>query len=356
MDDFLGRNNGQMQCRGMLHIVEAGDTLYKIARKYGVPLSRVIYANPYVNVYNLQVGDEICVPVMMPRMPAQNPAAARTDQTRMMPGSPMGGAAPGMPNSQIGQPETPGSPMGNGAMPGVPMGNGAMPGVPMGNGAMPDVPMGNGAMPDVLMGNRAMPGVPMGNGTMPGSPMGNGAVPGGLMGSGVMPVAPDGRMEDGTFSEMPDRQMEGMRSAVTDQERADGAFLEMPDRQMERAMPDEQTGRVMPDGRMEGAVTHDSTGNLSDSSPMEAQRNESQEKTQENWSERRMVLPGVEDTDARNHFAEMQESEKLQQSEEVQHAFEHASASACSVKAESMPWENTVVTESMMEDYLSVSR
>ncbi len=326
MDDFLGRNNGQMQCRGMLHIVEAGDTLYKIARKYGVPLSRVIYANPYVNVYNLQVGDEICVPVMMPRMPAQNPAAARTDQTRMMPGSPMGGAAPGMPNSQMGQPETPGSPMGNGAMPGVPMGNGAMPGVPMGNGAMP------------------------------GSPMGNGAVPGGLMGSGVMPVAPDGRMEDGTFSEMPDRQMEGMRSAVTDQERADGAFLEMPDRQMERAMPDEQTGRVMPDGRMEGAVTHDSTGNLSDSSTMEAQRNESQEKTQENWSERRMVLPGVEDTDDRNHFAEMQESEKLQQSEEVQHAFEHASASACSVKAESMPWENTVVTESMMEDYLSVSR
>ena len=316
MDDFLGRNNGQMQCRGMLHIVEAGDTLYKIARKYGVPLSRVIYANPYVNVYNLQVGDEICVPVMMPRMPAQNPAAARTDQTRMMPGSPMGGAAPGMPNSQMGQPETPGSPMGNGAM----------------------------------------PGVPMGNGTMPGSPMGNGAVPGGLMGSGVMPVAPDGRMEDGTFSEMPDRQMEGMRSAVTDQERADGAFLEMPDRQMERAMPDEQTGRVMPDGRMEGDVTHDSTGNLSDSSPMEAQRNESQEKTQENWSERRMVLPGVEDTDDRNHFAEMQESEKLQQSEEVQHAFEHASASACSVKAESMPWENTVVTESMMEDYLSVSR
>ncbi len=316
MDDFLGRNNGQMQCRGMLHIVEAGDTLYKIARKYGVPLSRVIYANPYVNVYNLQVGDEICVPVMMPRMPAQNPAAARTDQTRMMPGSPMGGAAPGMPNSQMGQPETPGSPMGNGAMPGVPMGNGAM----------------------------------------PGSPMGNGAVPGGLMGSGVMPVAPDGRMEDGTFSEMPDRQMEGMRSAVTDQERADGAFLEMPDRQMERAMPDEQTGRVMPDGRMEGAVTHDSTGNLSDSSTMEAQRNESQEKTQENWSERRMVLPGVEDTDDRNHFAEMQESEKLQQSEEVQHAFEHASASACSVKAESMPWENTVVTESMMEDYLSVSR
>lgn len=291
MDDFLGRNNGQMQCRGMLHIVEAGDTLYKIARKYGVPLSRVIYANPYVNVYNLQVGDEICVPVMMPRMPAQNPAAARTDQTRMMPGSPMGGAAPGMPNSPMGQPGMPGSPMGNGAMPGGSMGNGAM----------------------------------------PGSPMGNGAMPGSLMGSGVMPVVPGGRMEDGTFSEMPDRQME-------------------------RMMPNSQMERVMPDDRMEGAVTPDSMGNLSDNSPMEAQRNESQEETQENWSERRMDLPGVEDADNRNHFAEMQESEKLQQSEELQHAFERASASVCSVKAECMPWENTVVTESMMEDYLSVSR
>lgn len=332
MDDFLGRNNGQMQCRGMLHIVEAGDTLYKIARKYGVPLSRVIYANPYVNVYNLQVGDEICVPVMMPRMPAQNPAAARTDQTRMMPGSPMGGAAPGMPNSPMGQPGMPGSPMGNGAMPGGSMGNGAMPGSLMGDGGMPGGQAGNDeVIPGSPMGNGAMPGVPMGNGIMPGSPMGNGAMPGSLMGSGVMPVVPGGRMEDGTFSEMPDRQME-------------------------RMMPNSQMERVMPDDRMEGAVTPDSMGNLSDNSPMEAQRNESQEETQENWSERRMDLPGVEDADNRNHFAEMQESEKLQQSEELQHAFERASASVCSVKAECMPWENTVVTESMMEDYLSVSR
>lgn len=69
MDHFLGRNDEQMRCRGILHIVEAGDTLYKIGKKYGVPLSRIMYANPYVNVYNLQIGDEICVPVMIPRMP-----------------------------------------------------------------------------------------------------------------------------------------------------------------------------------------------------------------------------------------------------------------------------------------------
>ena len=70
MDAFPFTNNEQMQCRGILHIVEAGDTLYKIGKKYGVSVSRIMYANPYVNVYNLQIGDEICVPVMLPRMPA----------------------------------------------------------------------------------------------------------------------------------------------------------------------------------------------------------------------------------------------------------------------------------------------
>ena len=69
MDNFLGRNDEQMQCRGILHIVKKGDTLYKISKMHGVPLSRIMYANPYVDVYNLQVGDEICVPVMTPRVP-----------------------------------------------------------------------------------------------------------------------------------------------------------------------------------------------------------------------------------------------------------------------------------------------
>lgn len=71
MDHFLGTMDEQMQCRGILHIVESGDTLYKIGKKYGVPVSRIMYANPYVNVYNLQIGDEICVPVLVPRMPAR---------------------------------------------------------------------------------------------------------------------------------------------------------------------------------------------------------------------------------------------------------------------------------------------
>ena len=51
-----------MQCPGFLHVVEAGDTLYLLSRRYRVPLSLILLANPYVNVYNLQPGDEICIP------------------------------------------------------------------------------------------------------------------------------------------------------------------------------------------------------------------------------------------------------------------------------------------------------
>lgn len=69
MNNFLGKNDERIHCRGILHIVKDGDTLYKIAKKHGVPLSRVMYANPYVDVYNLQIGDEICVPVPVPHPP-----------------------------------------------------------------------------------------------------------------------------------------------------------------------------------------------------------------------------------------------------------------------------------------------
>lgn len=55
------------QCHGMIHVVKQGDTLYKIARMHHVSVSELMYVNPYVNVYQLQPGDEICVPVADPR-------------------------------------------------------------------------------------------------------------------------------------------------------------------------------------------------------------------------------------------------------------------------------------------------
>ena len=49
-------------CRGYVHVVKSGDTLYKLARQYDVKLFDIMRLNPYVNVYNLQMGDEICIP------------------------------------------------------------------------------------------------------------------------------------------------------------------------------------------------------------------------------------------------------------------------------------------------------
>lgn len=50
-------------CNGMIHVVKRGDTLYKLSKRYQVNLSEIIAANPYVNVYNMQPGEEICIPV-----------------------------------------------------------------------------------------------------------------------------------------------------------------------------------------------------------------------------------------------------------------------------------------------------
>ncbi|MCM1497634.1 MAG: LysM peptidoglycan-binding domain-containing protein [Clostridium sp.] len=61
-DDDLRRR--PVGCRGYVHVIEAGDTLYKLAKKYDVRLFDIMRLNPYVNVYNLQIGDEICIPTM----------------------------------------------------------------------------------------------------------------------------------------------------------------------------------------------------------------------------------------------------------------------------------------------------
>ena len=45
-------------CNGVIHVVKRGDTLYKLSRIYKVKLSDIISANPYINVYNMQPGEE----------------------------------------------------------------------------------------------------------------------------------------------------------------------------------------------------------------------------------------------------------------------------------------------------------
>lgn len=50
-------------CKGKIHIVKEGDSLYTISKEHGVALDEVMDANPYVDVYNLQIGSYICVPM-----------------------------------------------------------------------------------------------------------------------------------------------------------------------------------------------------------------------------------------------------------------------------------------------------
>ncbi len=63
-------------CNGMVHVIRQGETLYQLSRKYRVPLALLLRANPYVDVYNLQVGQEICIPMVRPNgmicVPAQD--------------------------------------------------------------------------------------------------------------------------------------------------------------------------------------------------------------------------------------------------------------------------------------------
>lgn len=77
-------------CNGMVHVIKPGDTLYQLSRYYRIPMAMLLRANPYVDVYNLQVGQEICIPMVrahqgmicMP-MPKDEPlpVTAVTDET-----------------------------------------------------------------------------------------------------------------------------------------------------------------------------------------------------------------------------------------------------------------------------------
>lgn len=58
----IPKMDNSMSCNGTMHTVAAGDTLYGIAKKYGVTLQSVIDANPTMDPYNLRIGMQICIP------------------------------------------------------------------------------------------------------------------------------------------------------------------------------------------------------------------------------------------------------------------------------------------------------
>lgn len=61
---------GERRCKGQLYKVEKGDTLYSISRRYDLRVRDLMRANPFVNVYQLQVGEELCIPVVLEDRPS----------------------------------------------------------------------------------------------------------------------------------------------------------------------------------------------------------------------------------------------------------------------------------------------
>ena len=77
----------QRFCNGMIHVIKSGENLYQLSRKYHVPLALILRANPYVDVYNLQPGQEICIPMSKPIMPfpGMHPPMPRENAMENMP-------------------------------------------------------------------------------------------------------------------------------------------------------------------------------------------------------------------------------------------------------------------------------
>ncbi len=112
-----------MNCQNKrTHIVQEGDSLYKLARQYRTTVTELILGNSGVNPYNLQIGMKLTVcpgeEYREPEMPGNN----------MRPENPGNNMRPEMP--------------GNGMMPEIP-GNNMRPEIP-GNGMMPEMPGDNG--------------------------------------------------------------------------------------------------------------------------------------------------------------------------------------------------------------------
>lgn len=47
---------------GSIYSIKDGDSFFKLAQRYKIPLSSLIEANPDANPYDLKVGQEICIP------------------------------------------------------------------------------------------------------------------------------------------------------------------------------------------------------------------------------------------------------------------------------------------------------
>lgn len=66
MAEYYGNICTCRKCNGIVHTIKRGDTLYLLSRYYNVTINEIMRANANINVYNLQIGDQICIPVRRP--------------------------------------------------------------------------------------------------------------------------------------------------------------------------------------------------------------------------------------------------------------------------------------------------
>lgn len=50
----------------IMHVVQAGDTFWKLAKRHGTTVEAIAAANPNVDPLNLQIGETLCIPIGIP--------------------------------------------------------------------------------------------------------------------------------------------------------------------------------------------------------------------------------------------------------------------------------------------------
>ena len=73
MAEMMERGCSCRRCNGSYYRVKRGDTIYFISRNYDVPIQEIRRANPGINVFNLEVGSRLCIPMYRPYMPPPPP-------------------------------------------------------------------------------------------------------------------------------------------------------------------------------------------------------------------------------------------------------------------------------------------
>ncbi len=63
MDNRIGNICMCRKCDGIVHTIRRGDTLYLLSRHYNVSVNDIMNANRNINIYNLRIGEQLCIPV-----------------------------------------------------------------------------------------------------------------------------------------------------------------------------------------------------------------------------------------------------------------------------------------------------